>query len=64
MADGETLTAEPFLLDFQGDLYGQELRVEFYSFLRPERKFGSLEELRAMVLHNADQTRDYFAENP
>ena len=64
VADGETLTAEPFLLDFQGDLYGQELRVEFYSFLRPERKFGSLEELRAMVLHNADQTRDYFAENP
>ena len=64
VADGETRTAEPFLLDFQGDLYGQELRVEFYSFLRPERKFGSLEELRAMVLHNADQTRDYFAENP
>ena len=62
--DGETLTAEPYILDFEGDLYGQALRVEFYSFLRPERKFDSLEDLRAMVLHNADQTRAYFAGNP
>ena len=62
--DGETLTAEPYILDFEGDLYGQSLRVEFYSFLRSERKFDSLEELRAMVLHNADQTREYFAGNP
>ena len=59
--DGETLTAEPYILGFEGDLYGQDLRVEFYHFLRPERKFDSLEELRAMVLHNADQTLEYFA---
>lgn len=59
--DGTSLTAEPFILDFEGDLYGQPLRLEFYDFLRPERKFDSLEELRAMVLHNADQTRAFFA---
>lgn len=60
--DGETPIAEPFLLDFEGDLYGQALRLEFYRFLRPERKFDSLEELRGEVLRNADQTRDFFAQ--
>ena len=62
--DGTALTAEPFILDFEGDLYGQQIRLEFYDFLRPERKFDSLEELRAMVLHNADQTRAFFAAHP
>ena len=62
--DGTALTAEPFILDFEGDLYGQQIRLEFYDFLRPERKFDSLEELRAMVLRNADQTRAFFAAHP
>lgn len=58
--DGDTVTAEGFLLDFDGDLYGQEVRIEFYHYLRPERKFDSLEELRREVMRNAQQTRDYF----
>ena len=62
--DGDSLTAEAFLLDFDGDLYGRKVRLEFYDYLRPERKFDSLAELRDMVLHNAQQTRDYFAAHP
>ena len=62
--DGEQLTVESFLLHFDGDLYGQTLRVEFYSFLRPERKFSSLDELQAEVMHNAQQADDFFTSHP
>jgi riboflavin kinase / FMN adenylyltransferase len=42
-------TIEVHLLDWAGDLYGQTLSVELESFLRPEQKFGSLEELKAQI---------------
>lgn len=58
--DGRTVTIEPWLMKFDGDLYGKEITLEFYSFLRPERKFGSLEELRAEIHRNALQTWQYF----
>ena len=60
--DGEDapITVEGYLLDYEGDLYGQTVRMEFFRHLRPERRFDSLDDLKAMVLHNADQTREYF----
>ena len=57
------VNVEGYILDFDGDLYGQTIRMEFYRHLRGERKFPSLEALRAEVMHNADQTREYFAEH-
>jgi len=60
--DGNTVTVEPWILDFEGDLYGRIIRVEFYKKLRGERKFASLEELQAEIFRNADQTRAYFKE--
>lgn len=59
--DGDYLNIEGFILDFSGDLYGQKIQMEFYKFLRPERKFPSLEALRDEIMRNAQQTRDYFA---
>ena len=58
---GTHVTVEPWLLDFSGDLYGKELTLQFHKFLRPERKFNSLEELRTEIQKNAAQTRAYFA---
>jgi riboflavin kinase/FMN adenylyltransferase len=43
------LRVEAHLLDFTGDLYGQELEIEIGEKLRDERKFGSLEELKAQI---------------
>lgn len=59
--EGHHVTVEPWLLDFDGDLYGKTITLMFYSFLRPEQKFGSLEELRTEIQKNAAQTRKFFA---
>ena len=52
---------EAFLLDFDGDLYGQTLRLALYHRLRGEERFPDVSALAAEVLRNAQQTRDYFA---
>ena len=57
---GHRVTVEPWLLDFDGDLYGKQLTLEFHSFLRPERKFDSLEALQTEIRKNALQTRKIF----
>ena len=53
---------EANLLDFQEDLYGKPLIVWLYSFLRPERKFSSLDALTAQIGRDAARTREYFKE--
>ncbi len=55
--EGEGITVEPWILDYAGDLYGREITIEFYKFLRPERKFPSLEALQAEIHRNARETR-------
>jgi len=40
---------EAHLLDFAGDLYGQRLRVVFHAFLRGERKFSGIDELKSQL---------------
>jgi riboflavin kinase/FMN adenylyltransferase len=61
LADSDArVTVEGFLLDFEGDLYGQQVRMEFYQHLRQERKFSSMQALAQEIACNAEQTRDYF----
>ncbi len=53
----ETLPSEPtlevHLLEFSGDLYGRLLEVEFVEFLRPEKRFDSLDSLRTQIALDA-----------
>jgi len=58
-----TVSVETFLLDFDGDLYGQRVRLEFCRPLRPERRFDSLDALKEQILRDIDSARAYFAEN-
>lgn len=55
--DGTHITVETCLLDYEGDLYGQEIRVELMKFLRPEQKFDSLEELKQAVLNDIENAK-------
>lgn len=53
---------EVHLLDYKGDLYGQQLEVEFVRYLRGEVRFGSAEELVAQIRRDIDQARTVLAE--
>jgi riboflavin kinase/FMN adenylyltransferase len=53
---------EPYLLDFEGDLYGQRLVVELWERLRDEAVFDSEEELVAQIAQDVERTR--AAERP
>ena len=64
VSDADRVTVETYLADFDGDLYGQTIRMEFYQYLRGERKFPSLEALKDEVMRNAEQTRTYFSTQP
>ena len=48
------------LFDCDEDLYGEEARVEFYHFVRPECKFDSVEELKAQIQRDAGSGKRYF----
>ena len=51
---------ETYLFDCKEDLYGEECRVDFKKFLRPERKFPSLEALKSRLLADAEDGRRFF----
>jgi len=58
-ADAEP-SVETFVMDWAGDLYGDVVRVRFLHRLRDERKFGSIEELRAQIENDVKRAQDYF----
>lgn len=59
--DGKTHTIETHLLDFDGDLYGSNLEIEFMATLRREKKFSGLEELKKQLGEDRMQSRSWFA---
>jgi len=54
---GNGITVETHLPDFHGNLYGKTLTLAFLQFLRPEKKFNSLEELKVQIAADIAQTR-------
>ena len=58
--NGTDVTVEACLLDFEGDLYGKTMRVEFFEHLRDEVRFDSLEALKTQIAADVESTRAYF----
>lgn len=56
--DGVTEVLEVHLLEFDGDLYGRELAVEFHDHLRAERRFDGLDALKAQIALDAARARE------
>jgi riboflavin kinase/FMN adenylyltransferase len=55
--EGLESRVEVNIFDFQGDLYGAELTVSLHTFLRAERRFAGLDELRAQIAADAAEAR-------
>ncbi len=60
VSDSDSVSVESYILDFSGNLYDRQARVEFFSFLRDERKFESTDELSRQIAIDAENAREYF----
>ena len=61
--DGKAPICETHILDFDGNLYGRQITVEFLEFLRSERKFNSLDELSAQVKKDIESVKNFKINN-
>ena len=52
------VSSETYILDYSGDLYGRKVRVALFKYLRPERKFESLDDLKNQIKSDAQKVRD------
>ncbi len=61
---GDDVSVESFILHFQGNLYGKRMRLEFYEFIRPERRFPDTASLRQQILADAQSAADFLQTLP
>ena len=59
--EGRQRRVEAYLLDFDGDLYGREIGVEFVQRLRSMHRFDSIEALIAQMARDVAATREVLA---
>lgn len=54
------ISIEAHILDFNENIYGQEIKVEFYEYIREEKKFASIEALINQLKEDVEKTARYF----
>ncbi len=60
VSDKKIVGIETHILDYNGDLYGRFVKVTFKSFLRPEMKFDSIDQLKEQMNKDKVTAKDYF----
>ena len=60
IVDDNRVTIETYLVGFDGNLYEQEIRLEFLRYLRPERKFDAMAELHAQIERDVAQAKELW----
>jgi len=58
-----SLLIESHIFDFNTEIYGKDLRIEFINRLRDEKKFGSIEELKEAISNDVNTANKYFDDN-
>lgn len=61
--NGKKLSIETYILDFDDDIYGESLRIEFVEKIREEIKFNSKEELKQQLEQDVDYVRKNYIEH-
>ena len=64
VSEGNRVSVESHLLDYEGNLYGRQARLEFHALLREEIRFDSMEALSAQIRRDAEAARAWFAAHP
>ena len=62
VGDNNEVNVESHLLDYSGNLYGRQARVEFYKFLRDEKKYDNYDQLAAQIRSDRQSAKNYFTE--
>ena len=63
VSDTKQISVETYVIDFSEQIYGKTVSVEFLSFLREERKFEHLSELKSQMEKDIDAAKMYFQKN-
>ena len=63
VSDKNIIGIETHILDYNGDLYGQYVKVTFKEFLRPEMKFDSIDDLKMQMNKDKQIAKEYFNKN-
>lgn len=58
--DGGAARAETHILNFNGNLYGRKIKVEFKKFIRPEKKFSGIDELKQAIQADIEAAKSFF----
>ena len=60
VSEGERISVETYLYDFNKDMYGKKIATELISFKRPEMKFKDVTELKERMQQDIREGREFF----